>query len=111
MLAVPHCLEGTPGHALYGEVASLAGESDRRFIKHSFGSGELYEYLKKTAFAGIELVGVVSNICVLANAVLAKTAQPETPVTVDASCTAGNDPALHAAALNVMRAMQVVVRK
>ncbi len=106
-LPVAHCLRGTPGHALYGQVAALIQETDRRFRKVTFGSDELYEYLKATPFASIELAGVVSNICVISNAVLAKTAQPETPILVDARCTASNDTGLHEATLRVMAGLQV----
>jgi nicotinamidase-related amidase len=110
-LAVPHCIEGTPGHELYGETATLLAADDLRFYKGTFGSDELFEYLKATPFERIELVGLVSNICVIANAVLAKTAQPETPIIVDARCTASNDPTLHQAALDVMRGLQIRVAR
>ena len=108
-LPVAHCLWGTEGHRLYGQAGVLALESDRRFIKNTFGSDALYQYLKTEPFTGIELVGLVSNICVIANAILAKTAQPETPVTVDAKCTASHDKALHQAALDVMKGMQIQI--
>jgi nicotinamidase-related amidase len=111
ILAVPHCIEGTAGHGLYGETAHMIQDGDRRFCKRTFGSDELYEYLKSTQFEHIEIVGLVSNICVLANAVLAKTAQPETPILIDAECTAGNDPNLHQAALDVMAGLQIRVTR
>ena len=109
-LPVVHCLRGTPGHGLYGEVAGLILESDKKFYKNTFGSDELYQYLKSPEtemFESIELAGLVSNICVIANAVLAKTAQPEIPVTVDAKCTASHDAALNKAALDVMSGLQI----
>lgn len=110
-LPVPHCVKGTAGHSLYGETAKLMLDSDQRFYKPAFGSGELYEYLKATPFESIELVGLVSNICVISNAVLAKTARPETPVIVDLDCTASHDPKLHEAALAVMKGLQIRVVK
>lgn len=106
-LPVPHCIGGTPGHDLYGKTAESTQDDDRRFFKPSFGSGELYEYLRATPFEQIELVGLVSNICVISNAVLAKTAQPETPIVVDSQCTASHDPVLHKAALDVMKGLQI----
>jgi nicotinamidase-related amidase len=110
-LAVPHCVEGTTGHDLYGETGKMAREGDRHFFKSAFGSDELYEYLKSTPFRRIEIVGLVSNICVISNAVLAKTAQPETPIIVDADCTASHDPNLHKAALDVMIGLQIRVAR
>ena len=108
-LPVPHCLENTDGHKLYGRVAELLQSSDKKLHKNTFGSDALYMYLKETQFESIELVGVVSNICVISNAILAKTAQPETPVIVDASCTASNDRRLNEAALAVMESLQIKV--
>ena len=108
-LPVPHCIENTEGHRLYGQVAELQNESDRRFFKNTFGSDALYLFLKTEPFKSIELIGLVSNICVIANAVLAKTAQPETPVIVDAGCTASGDGKLHEAVLDVLAGLQVQI--
>ena len=108
-LPVSHCLEGSQGHKLYGGVADAIKDTDKVFIKNTFGSDELFIYLKKHKFDSIELVGLVSNICVIANAVLAKTAQPEAPVTVDSSLTASFDNELHDAALKVMKGLQILI--
>ena len=108
-LPVAHCLEDTPGHHLYGQVAQLIEDTDMRFYKDTFGSDQLYEHLKSKPFKSIELVGVVSNICVISNAVLAKTAQPETPIFVDAKCTASHDGRLNEAALDVMASLQIEI--
>lgn len=108
-LPVAHCMQDTEGHKLYGEIADLISDSDKRFYKNTFGSDGLYQYLKTQAFESIELAGLVSNICIIANAVLAKTAQPETPVFVDAKCTASHDSRLNKAALDVMSGMQIQV--
>lgn len=106
-LPVKHCINGTDGHSLYGKVGKIKAESDRVFLKNTFGSDDLYMYLKKNIYSSIELVGVVTNICVISNAVLAKTAQPETEITVDASCVASNDEYLNEAALRVMESLQI----
>ena len=108
-LPVTHCVANTPGWQLYGKVADMRLPEDKVFIKPGFGSAELLDWLRQHPFAGIELCGVVTNICVLSNAVIAKTAQPETPIVVDARCVAGNDPALHEASLDVMDGIQVRV--
>ena len=108
-LPVPHCIADTKGHEIYGEPAGLVMISDRVFKKNTFGSDDLYLYLKKVQFESIELVGLVSNICVISNAILAKTAQPETPIIVDAKCTASHDSHLHQATLDVLSGLQVEV--
>ena len=108
-LPVAHCLRDTEGHKLYGRVGELALDSDLRFIKNTFGSDALYEHLKTESFSSIELVGLVSNICVISNAVLAKTAQPEAVIIVDSKCTASHDEALNTAVLEVMKGLQIQV--
>jgi nicotinamidase-related amidase len=57
----------------------------------------------------VELCGLVSNICVLSNAVIAKAALPEAEIVVDARLTASGDPALHEKALDVLEGLQVTV--
>ena len=108
-LPVEHCIKGTDGHKLYGRTAEMLKESDKCFYKPSFGSAELFEYLKAERFDKVELCGVVTNICVISNAVLAKTALPEAEVSVDSSCVASNDDNLNKSALDVMQSLQINV--
>jgi len=108
-LPTAHCVRGTSGWNLYGEVAGRMLAADLRFEKPTFGSPELAQYLAAGRYDSVLLIGVVSNICVLANAVLAKTYLPEARVTVDASCTASFDARLHEAALDVMQGLHIQV--
>lgn len=109
-LPVPHCIDGTDGHKLYGEVGKEYSEkTDRTFKKYTFGSDKLFSYLGSADYSEIELCGVVTNICVISNAVIAKTACPEIDITVNASLCASNDDSLHTAALDVMRSFQINV--
>lgn len=108
-LPVVHCVKGTQGWNLYGKIAELKREGDACFEKPTFGSAELFEYLKDKRYESVELAGVVTNICVVSNAVIAKTALPETPVMVDAACVASNDNRLNEAALDVMASLQIQI--
>lgn len=118
-LPIPHCIEGTEGHELYGEVASRLRDTDTVFLKPTFGSSMLFERLAKRQavaaevgkkpFESIELVGLVSNMCVLSNAVMARAACPDVPIIIDATCTAAPDPAMHEKALDVMEGLQIEV--
>ena len=108
-LPVEHCIKGGEGHKLYGLTADTIKDTDKVFYKPTFGSGELYEYLKDTDYEQIELVGLVSNICVISNAVIAKTALPEAVITVDASCTDSFDKELNEKVLDVMAGLQMNV--
>ncbi|HHU55911.1 MAG TPA: cysteine hydrolase [Acholeplasmataceae bacterium] len=105
-LPIKHCIRDSEGWQLYGKIKELSG---KKFIKNTFGSDELFEYLKNSNYQEIEIVGLVSNICVIANAVLAKTALPEAQIIVDASCTDSYDKALHEKALDVMEGMQIKI--
>jgi nicotinamidase-related amidase len=108
-LPVPHCIKGTNGHELYGKTKEkLSGK--RFFEKNTFPSLSLGEYLKTQEYSSIELVGLVSNICVLSNAVIAKAACPEAEIIVDSSLTAGADKELHQKALDVMHGLQITVK-
>ena len=107
-LPIPHCLRGTQGWELYGKTDELLKDC-RKFEKPVFGSAGLFEFLRETPYSSIELCGLVSNICVISNAVLARTAQPEAEIVVDAACTASNDPALNEAVLRVLEGLQVTV--
>ncbi len=118
-LPVEHCIEGSWGQELYGSVAESVRSSDSLFAKPAFGSVGLLEYLMRKQcaadkegvmpFSHIEVVGLVSNICVLSNVVLAKTVCPEVPIIVDARCTDSYDKALHEKALDIMEGIQIEV--
>ena len=108
-LPVPHCIQGTAGHGLYGQVAQACQPGDAVFCKETFGSKALFVHLMEKGYEAVELCGVVTNICVISNAVLAKTALPEADVRVNAGLCDSNDPALHQKALDVMASFQVEI--
>jgi len=108
-LPVTHCVKESEGWQVSADILAESPEEPLTFLKHTFGSSELFDHLRQNMYQSVELCGVVTNICVIANAVLAKTAQPETPVIVDAKCVASNDEELHQKALDVMKSFQVEV--
>jgi len=108
-LPIPHCVRDSEGWEVYGLTAQACGDRDLVIEKPTFGSLELMELCEEEQFEQVELVGLVSNICVLTNAVLLKTALPEAEIIVDAACTACADPALHEKALDVMEGLQITV--
>ena len=79
-LPIVHCIDGTDGWKLYGAVAHCQKPGDRVFKKPAFGSAELFDYLRAGQYDEVELCGLVSNICVISNAALAKAALPEARV-------------------------------
>ena len=109
-LPIAHCIDGSDGHKLYGRTAEAYLPGDKVFIKNTFGSSQLFEYLYRLpSFGKIELCGLVSSICVISNAVLAKAAQPEAEIVIDSALTAGADRELHEAALKVMGGLQMTI--
>lgn len=109
-LPVPHCLMNTEGWQLYGKTGQALDKSrDTVICKPTFPSLWLGDWLKGQGYDRIELVGLVSYMCVLSNAIVAKAALPEAELVVDASCTAGPDPRLHANALELLETLQITV--
>lgn len=106
-LPIVHCIKGSEGHKLHPAIEALRQPEDVCFEKLTFGSSELMDHMREHQYSSIELCGLVSNICVLSNAVICKAAQPETPVSVDVRCTAGADKTMHEAALLVMKGVQI----
>ena len=108
-LPVVHCVKGTPGHELYGKVAGTVQPEDVVIEKPAFGSLELADYLRRLSPEEVELCGLVTDICVVSNAVIAKAALPESRIVVDSAACATADPAAHENALAVMRGVQIDV--
>ncbi|MDR2295666.1 MAG: cysteine hydrolase [Clostridiales Family XIII bacterium] len=113
-LPVPHCIEGTEGWRLYGELEDLRFKiGGKAFTKTGFGSRELAAYLalehEKSPIARVELAGLCTDICVIANALLLQAFLPETEIAVDAACCAGVTPESHARAIEAMRACQIEI--
>ncbi len=107
-LPVIHCQNGTEGWKLYGKTGE-ACKNAMTIGKHTFGSFDLAMMALNNGYDQIEICGVVSNICVMANAVLLKTAQPEAEIIIDAKCVASNDKELNEKALDVLASMQFTV--
>ena len=108
-LPIPHCIKGTPGHGLYGGVAQAVRPEDIIIEKPAFGSLELADLLKRLSPEEGELCGLVTDICVISNAVIARAALPESRVRVDPAACAAADPEAHKRALKVMSGVQIDV--
>lgn len=106
-LPVVHCVKGTRGWEIVPEVLT---DEATLIEKNGFGSLKLVEYLATLpGLEAVELVGVCTDICVVSNALLIKSAFPELPVAVDALCCAGVTLESHRQALETMKMCQVKV--
>lgn len=129
-LPVVHCIEHSDGWKLYGETGKLSDsivELDNvlHINKETFGSDTLinilqgycaedgcYAFMNQYAFEDLEeihLCGVVTNMCVISNAVIAKAALPEAKIVIHADLCASFNDELHEKALDVMESMQMDV--
>ncbi len=112
-LPVPHCVKGSFGWQVYGDTARALEEVGAKAIdKLVFGldvTDPATAAVLPEAADEIELVGLVSNICVVSNAVVLQSKYPEATITVDAGCTDSFDKDLHQKVLDVLTGFQVKV--
>ena len=132
-LPVAHCIKNSYGwelnpaiqEAIYdtrGKYHSFDSYfpyiSDHIIEKPSFGSIDLQNLLymlddeagmQSGDIAEITLMGLCTDICLLANSVLCKTTLPEVPVRVVAECCAGVTPESHERALEAMKMLQIEI--
>ena len=101
-LPISHCIKGTKGHDIFGSVKNLS-LPHRVFEKETFGSKELFEFLLKHEYDEIHFCGVVTNICVISNAVIAKSALPNAMIFIHKDLVASNDLMMEEKALDVMK--------
>lgn len=113
-LPVMHCIAFTEGWTVDSRLTNLFAGDPFIINKPTFGSTELIEWLKGWANDAdeIEFVGLCTDICVISNALMAK-AEFYNNVTIscDATCCAGVTPEKHAAALEVMKSCQIIVKE
>jgi nicotinamidase-related amidase len=113
LLPVKHCVKGTSGWEIPGGIFIKRLEFNgncRVFDKPTFmcmGFAEHADELR--GYKEIELVGLVSSICVLSNALLLKGLAPETKIIADAACVAGLNDDDYIASLKVMESNQIEV--
>ena len=112
-LPVPHCIKGSFGWEVYGETSKALAEVEAKAIdKLVFGmdvTDPATAAVLPESADEIELVGLVSNICVVSNAVVLQSKYPEATIIVDAACTDSFDKSLNEKVLDVLAGFQVKV--
>lgn len=106
-LPVLHCIENTPGHEIYGNTAKYVKNAKAVFKKNTFGSLDLGNFLSKENYDQIELVGLVTNMCVVSNAIIAKAALPEARIVVDRKDSMSFDEDLHHKTFDLLKGIQI----
>lgn len=109
-MLVAHCIRGTDGWKI-PDILNIP--NCLHIEKHSPG----YPYWDISGLVNadldgvdeIELVGLHTNMAVIANALIIKAIFPEMDVVVDQSCCAGTTPELHKSAIDVMKSSYITV--
>lgn len=107
-LPVVHCIKGTVGHQVFKDCDYL-DKAIKVFEKPTFPSLELANYLVDKNYQEVELCGLVSNICVLSNAVMVKSALPNAYIFIDALATSSFDKELENKCFDVLKGLQIDV--
>ena len=108
-LPVPHCLKGQEGWELHSSIKGLVNES-KTFEKPSFGSKELGDYIASRRFDEIYLCGLVSDICVFSNAIIAKSsASPYCKIKVVRDATSSFDIDMQEKAFDVLKHLHIEI--
>ena len=119
-LPIAHCIKGTLGHQIH---RNLLGWKDAVVIdKETFGSVKLINEIrsmynvngyninnKEHTDLEFHICGTCTDICVVSNAILLKTAFPEFKIVVHKKACAGTDWKSHNAALDIMQKCQIEI--
>lgn len=113
-LPIPHCIFRTKGHKLYGKLKEFVREKDTEHIyKKSFGISpyDIHHIIRKLNpnIDTIEIIGIVTNMCVISNAVMFQSEYINSEIIVDASLCAGFNEDLHEKALDVLESIHINV--
>lgn len=110
-LPILHCVKGTWNWDIRSDFYDIFVNKPFIVDKSTFGSIELMETIKDfiDEDTEIEFRGVCTDICVVSNAILAKTWFPENLIAVNSNLCAGSTPEKHEAALEVMKSCQIKI--
>lgn len=116
-LPIPHCNPKETGWRLYGKTQEICCETCANHQIHTVCKNTFGMSPADLCALGRELpdlreilvVGVVTNMCVISNAILFQAQWPEAQITVDAALCRSFDPVLHDKALDVMQGLQMNV--
>ncbi len=109
-LPVEHCILNTEGHDLYGKIKYEVLPIDCVFNKSTFPSLDLALHMKDKQYDEIEICGLVSNICVISNVVMVRSALPNSKIIVDYKLTKSFDNELNDKCFDILKGLLIEVR-
>lgn len=106
-LPVPHCILGTEGHKLFGKLEEIA-KNYPAIEKETFPGIKLVDFLreKDEEFSEIQICGILTDICVISNAILVKSIYPNTPIKIIKNCCATTNDKIENETYDVMTSLQ-----
>ena len=106
-LPVPHCILGTEGHKLFGKLDEIA-KNYPVIEKETFPGIKLVDFLreKDEEFSEIQICGILTDICVISNAILVKSIYPNTPIKIIKNCCATTNDKIENETYDVMTSLQ-----
>lgn len=111
LIPVPHCIEGTQGHELYGSLHRYEVDLPQRVAvldKPTFGSADIVQAARLLCGGEpdeIVLCGVVTDICVITNALVLHTGFLDAKIQVEETLCGSGNAENAAAALKVLHGM------
>lgn len=114
-LPIKHCMHDTHGWELIDGLKTLARKGKMVvFDKSTFGSPLIAEYINnlkgQEEVDEVEIVGYMTEICVLSNAILLRARFPNLKITVLSDLCGGVNKESHTAALKVLIANQIDIK-
>ena len=103
-------IRGTNGWKIHDDIAVASIESDMAGViidKPTFGAFDIADELAEGNYDEVDLVGLCTDICVIANALILKTQFPEMKINIIENATAGTTPEAKQAALTVAKSCQI----
>lgn len=108
-LPIIHCQKGESGAELFGKLKMFESKYPT-FEKPTFGSIELANYLLDKDYEQITVIGLISYICVLSNAVLCKSALPNAHIVVEKELTAADNKHAQEVGFEALKNIQIEVK-
>lgn len=115
-LPVKHCIKETEGWKIESSLVDFFDGSPLYIEKTEFGTFNLIPLIDNLIEekvvpeeCDIEICGLVTNICVITNALILKAAFPNNNIIVNSELCAGTTPEAHRMALEVMKNCQIEV--
>lgn len=113
-LPIKHCIIDTEGFQHVKDIRDALDAFDKSpetnlysFCKETFGSYRLADHVEDFNYDEIYFCGTCTDICVISNAIMCKTFDPEARIIVLKDLCAGTTPENHENALKAMKQCQI----